>query len=112
MILKFREGKFEEAQNDAMTLIEKIYELNRRVLDPLNATLYFYYARANEKLGRRLQVRDKLLEGYNRASLKNDEIGQATIMNALLRNFIAENHIEAAHNFVSKTNFPTGVSNN
>lgn len=33
-------------------------------------------------------------------------------MNALLRNFISENHIEAAHNFVSKTNFPTGISNN
>lgn len=33
-------------------------------------------------------------------------------MNALLRNYISENHIEPAHNFISKTNFPTGISNN
>ena len=112
VILQFRLGRYQEVQEDAGQLIEKIYELNRRILDPLNATLYFYFARANERLGRRIQVRDRLLEGYNRASLRKDEIGQATIMNTLLRNFIAENHIEAAHNFISKTNFPTGISNN
>lgn len=61
MILEFREGRFEQAQANSINLIERIYEQNRRVLDPLNATLYFYFERANEKLGRRLQVRDKLL---------------------------------------------------
>ena len=47
VILLFREGRFEDAQRDARENIEKIYDINRRSLDPLNAILYYYYARAN-----------------------------------------------------------------
>lgn len=47
VILLFREGRFEDAQRDARENIEKIYDINRRSLDPLNAILHYYYARAN-----------------------------------------------------------------
>ena len=44
--------------------------------------------------------------------LQHDEIGQATILNLLLRNLLSFNRTEQAHNFVTKTNFPESASNN
>ena len=41
-----------------------------------------------------------------------DEMGQATLLNLLLRDYLSSNQIEAAHNLIEKTSFPEAKSNN
>ncbi|CAM9871011.1 unnamed protein product, partial [Laminaria digitata] len=43
---------------------------------------------------------------------RHDEIGQATTLNLLLRNLLAQNLLDQAYKLASKTNFPEGCSNN
>lgn len=53
-----------------------------------------------------------MLEAYSKSCLKNDEIGQATLINLILRNYLAYNHYDAANNFIEMTNFPESKSTN
>ena len=41
-----------------------------------------------------------------------DEIGQSTLLNLLLRNYLRDNHLDAAYNLIEKTSFPETKSNN
>lgn len=41
-----------------------------------------------------------------------DYIGQATLINIIIRSFISQNLYEQARNFISKTTFPESASNN
>lgn len=43
---------------------------------------------------------------------RHDEIGQATTLNLLLRNLLAQNLLDQAYKLASKTHFPDGCSNN
>jgi 26S proteasome regulatory subunit N3 len=53
-----------------------------------------------------------LLESYNKACVRSDEIGQSTLLNLLLRNYLRANQIDAAYNLIEKTEFPESKSNN
>lgn len=53
-----------------------------------------------------------LLAAHRTACLRHDEIGQATLLNLLLRNYLSQNLYEQAFKLVSKTSFPETVSNN
>jgi len=44
--------------------------------------------------------------------LQHDELGQATLINLLLRDLLTHNLVEQAYKLVSKTNFPEKASNN
>jgi len=44
--------------------------------------------------------------------LRHDQIGQATIMNIILRSYLNQNLYEQAKNFIVKTTFPESASNN
>jgi hypothetical protein len=93
-------------------LLAKIETANRRSLDNYSALLYYYLARINEKRGGDLAIREQLLEALNRACVRGDEMGQSTIFNLLLRNYLRHSHLEAAYNLIEKCNFPEGKSSN
>lgn len=85
---------------------------NRRNLDNYTAFLYHYYARIHEKNNTDQTIRQQLLEALNKACVRSDQIGQSTIFNLILRNYIKYNHLEAAFNLIEKCSFPEGKSNN
>lgn len=53
-----------------------------------------------------------MLEAYKSCCLKLDTIGQATIMNVIIRSFMSQNLYDQAKNFIVKTSFPEHASNN
>lgn len=110
--LLYREKLYGEALNVIKTLLPKVNELNKRTIDNLNAHMYFYLARIYERTGNFIDVREQLLDAYNKACLRSDEQGQATLINLILRNYMAYNNYEAAYNFIEKTSFPENKSIN
>ena len=94
-------------------LLAHVRTYNRRTLDPLAAKVIFYLALVYEKTGKSLrEIRPLLVALHRTACLHHDEMGQATVLNLLLRSLLADNLIEQASNLVARTNFPEGASNN
>lgn len=93
-------------------LFERVKMYNRRTLDPLLSKVYFYYSLTHEDQGTLADVRPALLATHRTACLYHDEMGQATVLNLLLRNLLQHNLVEQAYKLVSKTNFPERASNN
>lgn len=88
-------------------------QFNRRTLDAFQAKLYAYYVSIHEQFGRDVAaLRPHLLAAHRTACLRCDEIGQATLVNLLLRNYLHDNLFEQAYKFVTKTTFPESASNN
>jgi len=84
---------------------------NRRTLDFFNARAYFYLSLAYERCGRLSELRPELLAAYRSSCLRHDQIGQATLLNLLLRNYLAYNLFDQALKLVSKTSFPESRPN-
>jgi len=106
-ILLIDQKRMDQAQglsNDLVDLCDA--KVTLRSLDPLAARAYFYWARCNEVLGTYAGIRKRLLVAHRTAALKHNEIGQATLHNLLIRNFMEANLLEQADNFNSKTTFP------
>lgn len=62
---------------------------------------------------RRLEViRPVLMNLYRTSCLHHDEMGQAVLLNLILRNYLHYNLILAANTFASKITFPENASNN
>lgn len=83
----------DEALTLTTDLVDMLENLNapQRSLDPLAARVYFYFARCHELLGSYAGIRKRLLVAHRTASLKHNEIGQATLHNLLMRNYMASN---------------------
>ncbi|PFH31524.1 PCI domain-containing protein [Besnoitia besnoiti] len=85
----------------------------RRRLDLVGAKCVFYWYRARELSGTLTQsVRAKLLSAYTVASVQHDTMTQATVLNLLLRNYIAHNQYELAMKLISKACFPENLRSN
>merc|ERR1719476_1313280 len=84
---------------------------NRRTLDVFGARAYFYLSLAYQREGRLAEIRPELLGAYRTACLRHDVMGQATLLNLLLRNYLAYNLYEQALKFVTKTSFPESRPN-
>jgi 26S proteasome regulatory subunit N3 len=69
--------------------IHRAMETNARIADPMAARLYSIMSLAAEKLGVLNQVRGTLLQLHRAAVLRHDAIGQETLLNLLLRNYLA-----------------------
>lgn len=67
---------------------------------------------AYEKVNLLAQIRPQMFEAYKSSCLHMDYIGQATLINIIIRSFISQNLYEQARNFISKTTFPESASNN
>ena len=100
-----------EAQARTSKLIEKIKDINRRTLDPINSRVYYFHAIACEMTGQLQNKRGEFYGAYRMASLRLDQLSQATILNILLRSYINANEYEPARNLVAKTQFPESASN-
>jgi 26S proteasome regulatory subunit N3 len=94
-------------------LFQTVQTLNRRSLDLLRSKVFHYFSLSHERHhGNIAALRPTLLEAHRMACLQHDEIGQATLLNLLLRSLLEENQVEQAYKLVSKTNFPEKASNN
>jgi len=100
-----------KAMECADALIKRLKNFNRRSLDQLNARAYFLFARVYELAGRISEIRNELLAAYRTACLHHDSIGQATLLNLCIRNYLNCNLVEQAWKLVSKTSFPESRPN-
>jgi 26S proteasome regulatory subunit N3 len=101
----------------AQQLVLRCGEFNRRSLDLLRAKAFAYLGIAFERVIASTKtaqgsLRPILLAAHRTACLQHDEVGQATLLNLLLRSLLQENQVEQAFKLVSKTNFPEKASNN
>lgn len=71
--------------------IGKANQFNIRTTDSLSARLFSYLSLAAERLGRLSDIRGLLLQLHRAAVLRHDTIGQETLLNLLLRNYLAYN---------------------
>lgn len=85
--------------------------MNRRTLDVFTARAYFYLSLAYERGGRLAAIRSELLAAYRTSCLRHDMMGQATLLNLLLRNYITHNLYDQALKLVLKTTFPESRPN-
>jgi 26S proteasome regulatory subunit N3 len=102
----------QEAMASATLLIQRATSFNRRTMVQLQSKGYFYWARCMELMGKSNQIRQELLTAYRTCSLKHDQVGQATLLNLLLRNYLDFNLYEQADTLMRKTAFPEGDASN
>merc|ERR1719476_1251675 len=95
----------------ASSFLPWLKSFNRRTLDIFTAKAYFYLSLAYERAGRLSELRPELLAAYRTACLRHDTMSQATLLNLLLRNYLAYNLYEQALKLVQKTNFPESRPN-
>mmetsp|Transcript_36363 Transcript_36363/g.83565 ORF Transcript_36363/g.83565 Transcript_36363/m.83565 type:complete len:508 (+) Transcript_36363:73-1596(+) len=100
-----------QALECANTVVTWVKTFNRRSLDVLAARAYFYLSLAYEKNGRFSDIRAELQGAYRTSCLRHDVAGKATLLNLILRNYLAYNLYEQAWKFVQKTTFPESRPN-
>ena len=93
-------------------LVQRCASFNRRSLDLMSSKAYFYFSYTYEKVNRLNDIRPVLLKLYRTSCVRRDEVGQAVLLNLLLRNFLQNNLIDQARLLSSRTTFPEGASNN
>lgn len=101
-----------DAAEASQLLIERIRGFNRRSLDIFSSKAFFYYCLAHERIGQLETIRPTLLSLYRTACVRHDEMGQAVLLNSLLRNYLHYNLIDQAHVLSLRVNFPEQASNN
>lgn len=100
------------AKECALFIAEESNRLNLRTIDVFSAKAYSSYSLCHQQTNTAPSIRYQLLAAHRTACLRHDEIGQATLLNLLLGNFLSQNLYEQASKLVSKTTFPENASNN
>jgi len=93
---------YQKAKIVAEKAVARAGAFNRRTLDAIAARIYFYYSLAYESTGNLAEIRSTLLGLHRTAVLRHDSIGQETLMNLLLRNYLTYNLYDQAEKFRSK----------
>jgi 26S proteasome regulatory subunit N3 len=112
LIYLLDQKKFKPAVECANALMDKVTAQNRRTLDMLAAKCYYYYGRAYEVTNQLEKIRSFLHGRLRTCTLRSDHEGQSSLMNLLLRNYLAFNLYDQADKLVSKATFPESASNN
>lgn len=107
-----RSDSNEDAAQFSSMLVGRIRSFNRRSLDTLSSKVFFYFSLAYEKIDKLENIRSTLLALYRTACLHHDDMGQAVLLNLLLRNYLHYNLVEQAQALAAKTTFPEEASNN
>uniref|UniRef100_A0A9I9DRY7 PCI domain-containing protein n=1 Tax=Cucumis melo TaxID=3656 RepID=A0A9I9DRY7_CUCME len=94
--------KYDDAKACASASIARLKNLNRRTVDVLASRLYFYYSLSYELTGDLAEIRGNLLALHRIATLRHDELGQETLLNLLLRNYLHYNLYDQAEKLRSK----------
>lgn len=107
-----RHELFVDAASSSTILCNRIRQFNRRSMDLFSSKAYFYLSLSYEKIHQLESIRPILLALYRTACLHHDEMGQAVLLNLILRNYLQYNLIEQAQTLAAKTTFPETASNN
>jgi len=102
----------EDAAFASTVLVDRIRSFHARSVDIFSAKAFFYFSLSYEKTNQLNKIRPTLLSLYRSACLHHNELGQAVLLNLLLRNYISYNLIEQAQNLASKASMPENASNN
>ncbi|XP_022151277.1 probable 26S proteasome non-ATPase regulatory subunit 3 [Momordica charantia] len=102
LIFLIDQKKYDEAKACASASIARLKNLNRRTVDVLASRLYFYYSLSYELTGDLAEIRGNLLALHRIATLRHDELGQETLLNLLLRNYLHYNLYDQAEKLRSK----------
>ncbi|EFJ52858.1 26S proteasome regulatory complex [Volvox carteri f. nagariensis] len=95
-------NQYQLARSVADHAVTRLAQFNRRTLDVIAARIYFYYGLSYEQSADLSSIRSKLLALHRTAVLRHDAIGQETLMNLLLRNYLHYNLYDQAEKFRSK----------
>ncbi|KAG5547621.1 hypothetical protein RHGRI_013347 [Rhododendron griersonianum] len=102
LIYLIDQKRYNEAKACSSASITRLKNLNRRTIDVLAARLYFYYSLSYELTGDLSDIRGNLLSLHRIATLRHDELGQETLLNLLLRNYLHYNLYDQAEKLRSK----------
>ncbi|XP_066358530.1 probable 26S proteasome non-ATPase regulatory subunit 3 [Miscanthus floridulus] len=102
LIFLIDQKKYDEAKACANVSIARLKNLNRRTVDVLASRLYFYYSYVYELTNSFAEIRGNLLALHRMATLHRDELGQETLLNLLLRNYLHYNLYDQAEKLRSK----------
>ncbi|KAI8025989.1 putative 26S proteasome non-ATPase regulatory subunit 3 [Camellia lanceoleosa] len=102
LIFLIDQKRYNEAKACSSASIARLKNLNRRTIDVLAARLYFYYSLSYELTGDLAEIRGNLLSLHRIATLRHDELGQETLLNLLLRNYLHYNLFDQAEKLRSK----------
>lgn len=112
LLLSLNHHQYEEAQNISSFFVEYIQKINMRLLDPIAASIYFYYfcsyeiANSNTSL-----IRPVLLQSYQSRCLRSDFMSQAVLLNSIVRSYIQDHLYDQADMLTSKVTFPEHADN-
>lgn len=101
-----------QALDAAQKLVAYVTRFNRRSLDFFGARAYAALSLAHEKQGTLDSIRADLMRAHRTSCLRHDEVGKATLLNLLLRNYLHYNLYEQANKLHLRAGFPGAVSNN
>ncbi|XP_011046661.1 PREDICTED: probable 26S proteasome non-ATPase regulatory subunit 3 [Populus euphratica] len=102
LIFLIDQKKYNEAKTCSSASITRLKNLNRRTVDVLASRLYSYYSLSYELTGDLAEIRGNLLALHRVATLRHDELGQETLLNLLLRNYLHYNLYDQAEKLRSK----------
>ncbi|QCD98745.1 probable 26S proteasome non-ATPase regulatory subunit 3 [Vigna unguiculata] len=94
--------RYDAAKACSSASIVRLKSLNRRTVDVIASRLYFYYSYSYELAGDLAEIRGNLLALHRIATLRHDELGQETLLNLLLRNYLHYNLYDQAEKLRSK----------
>ncbi|KAG6589020.1 putative 26S proteasome non-ATPase regulatory subunit 3, partial [Cucurbita argyrosperma subsp. sororia] len=96
LIFLIDQKKYDEAVACASASIARLKNLNRRTVDVLASRLYSYYSLSYQLTGNLAEIRGNLLALHRIATLRHDELGQETLLNLLLFNYLHYNLYDQA----------------
>ncbi|KAF5389655.1 hypothetical protein D9757_004113 [Collybiopsis confluens] len=100
-----------KAKQLAIETVQKMQALNRRSLDSIAAKIWFAVERVFELGGDLSEARPMFLAAQRTAALRHDDETQASLINRLLRSYLAYSLYDQADKLVSKTTFPASAGN-
>ncbi|KAH0457206.1 hypothetical protein IEQ34_015113 [Dendrobium chrysotoxum] len=102
LIFLIDQKRYDEAKTCSSNSIARLKNINRRTVDVLSSRLYFYYSYSHELTNSLAEIRGNLLALHRMATLRHDELGQETLLNLLLRNYLHYNLYDQAEKLRSK----------
>jgi len=83
------DGDYKNAKEFADFVYARLKNVSQRTLDHLGAKAIYFLAVAYEKAGQLKDIRPIMLEALQNSTLRKDFIGQATILNVILRSYLS-----------------------
>jgi len=108
------DGDLKNAKDFGEFVQKRLHKVSNKRLDPLAAKSVYFLSVAYERLGELAssELRQMLFASLKDCTLHHNSIGQATIMNIIIRSYLSQNLYEQARHFIAWSTFPETASNN